>query len=441
MKFAYSGYDKQGAASKGSIEASSLNEARDALRAKGVFATKVVEDAMSGSGGSGGSGGSHASAHNVSHTTAHNASHGASGHSDATPTNRGRGRPSSGGNAKRVSGFLKQLSLLVSSGTPVVEALGAVERQTQDLAFKAIVTQMRQRIEEGASLSEALRGHPEHFDGVALSLVAAGESGASLDKMLLRLATILERAAQVRGAIIGAMVYPTVLTTVCMVVLVVMITVVLPRFEGMFGAMNTRLPASTEVLLMISKFLRAYWWAVGGGLIASVTGLVFYLKTPGGRWRKDLVLIHMPQLGRLNRSFVTARLSRILGLLVESHVPMLTALDLTRRATGNAIYSELLARVQLSVERGEQISSHLGEGGLVSAAVCEAVRTGENTGRLGDVLTNIAEFMDRENEIVIRSLTSILEPVILLVMGVLVGAVAISMFLPLFDLAASTGGG
>lgn len=436
MKFVYSGYDKQGGPSKGTVEASSASEARDALRAKGIFATKVTADAGGGAAGAG-AGASSGASGNGSIVVAQ----GAGVTPDAGPGKGGRGKASRGGNAKRVSGFLKQLSLLVSSGTPVVEALGAVERQTQDAPFKAIITQMRQRVEEGASLSEALRGYPEYFDGVALSLVAAGESGASLDKMLLRLASILEKAAQVRGAIIGALVYPTVLTSVCMIVLVVMVTVVLPRFEGMFEAMNTKLPASTEVLIIISKFLRAYWWAVGGGVIAAIVGVVFYLKTPGGRRRKDMALIYMPQLGKLNRSFVTARLARILGLLVESHVPMLNALDLTRRATGNAVYGELLAKVQASVERGEQISAHLGEGGLVSASVCEAVRTGENTGKLGDVLTNIAEFMDRENEVVIRSLTSILEPVILLVMGGLVGAVAVSMFLPLFDLAASTGGG
>jgi type II secretory pathway component PulF len=239
----------------------------------------------------------------------------------------------------------------------------------------------------------------------------------------------------------GAMIYPAVLTSVCVVVLIVMIVVVLPRFEGMFQAMNTRLPASTEVLIGVSKFLRAYWWGVGGGAIAAITALVMYLRTNAGKRRRDATLVRLPQLGVLCRALVTARLARILGLLVESRVPMLTALDLARRATGNAVFADLLAKVHQGVERGEQISARLGEGGLIPPGVCEAVRTGETTGRLGDVLTNIAEFMDRENEVVIRSLTSILEPMILLVMGALVGAVAVSMFLPLFDLAASTGGG
>jgi type II secretory pathway component PulF len=410
MKFAYTGYDKSGAPAKGILEATSQGEAREALRAKGVFVTRIADD----------------------HSGA-----------PATPAGAPSGgkAASSKHGAKRVSAFLKQLSLLVSSGTPVVEALGAVERQTADAGFKEVVRDIRQKVEEGSSLSEAMRAHPHHFDGVALSLVSAGESGASLDKMLLRLATILERTAQIRGAIIGAMIYPAVLTTVCLCVLVVMIVVVLPRFEGMFSAMNTRLPASTEVLIHVSKFLRAYWWGVGGGLIASVVGGVMYLKTPGGKRRRDAVLVRLPQIGALARALVTARIARILGLLVDSRVPMLTALDLTRRATGNAVYADLLATVHDAVERGEQISSKLGDGALVSASVCEAVRTGETTGRLGDVLSNIAEFMDRENEVVVRSLTSILEPVILLVMGALVGAVAVSMFLPLFDLAASTGGG
>lgn len=404
MRFSYTGYDRQGGAARGSLEAPGPGEARDALRAKGIFPTRLVAE-------------------------------GEGSHAPAARTGRGKA------DAKRVSGFLKQLSLLVSSGTPVVEALGAVERQTEDASFRRVVATVRQRVEEGASLSEAMRQHPAHFDGVALSLVAAGESGASLDKMLLRLATILERAAQVRGAIIGALVYPAVLTSVCLIVLVIMIMVVLPRFEGMFSAMNTSLPASTEVLLVISDFLRIYWWGVGGGTVGGIVGLVLYLRTPAGQRRRDAMLVRAPQLGALCRSFATARITRILGLLTESHVPLLSALELTRKASGNAVYAELLARVQDAVERGEPISGRLGEGGLISAPVCEAVRTGENTGRLGEVLTNIAEFLDRENEVIIRSLTSILEPLILVVMGLLVGAVAVSMFLPLFDLAASTGGG
>ena len=431
MKYAFVGYDKSGALSKGSVEATSPAEAREALRAKGVFVTKIEQD-RAGASGSGASGAAGAPI---------DAADGLGTHAGTSARDSGARGASGRAGAKKVSGFLKQLSLLVSSGTPVTEALGAVERQTQDVAFKAIVRDIRQRVEEGSSLSEAMRAHPNHFDGVALSLVSAGESGASLDKMLLRLAAILERTAQIRGAIVGAMIYPAVLTSVCAIVLVVMIVVVLPRFEGMFSAMNTKLPASTEVLIHISDFLRSYWWGVGGGLAAGIVGLVMYLKTQAGRWRRDAVLVRMPQIGALCRNLVTARVARILGLLVESRVPVLTALDLTRRATGNVMYADLLARVLDGVERGEQISARLGEGGLISPGVCEAVRTGESTGRLGDVLSNIAEFMDRENEVVVRSLTSILEPIILLVMGALVGAVAVSMFLPLFDLAASTGGG
>lgn len=409
MKFAYSGFDRSGAPAKGTIEADSLHQARESLRGKGIFPTKIAEDA--GAGGGGGA--------------------------DAGSARRASGK----GGAKRVGSFLKQLSLLVSSGTPITEALGAVERQTADPAFQKIVSQIRQRVEEGSTLSDALRQHPQYFDGVSLSLVSAGESGASLDKMLLRLSLILERAAHVRAGITGAMVYPAVLTSVCVIVLIVMITVVLPRFKDMFEAMNTKLPASTEMLMVLSDFLRAYWWGVGAAAIAAIVGLVMFLRSPGGQRQRDKWILRMPKIGALARGFVTAHVARILGLLIESKVPMLTALDLTRRAAGNVVYADLLATVQASVERGEPISAHLGRGNLIGQGVCEAVRTGESTGRLGEVLTNIAEFMDRENEVVIRSLTSIIEPLILLVMGAMVGAVAISMFLPLFDLAASTGGG
>ncbi|MCA9288032.1 MAG: type II secretion system F family protein [Phycisphaerales bacterium] len=406
MKVAYTGFDRQGGAVKGAIDAPSVADAREALRAKGIFATKLAEQ----------------------------------GEADASGDTRAA-RPSTKGSTKRVAAFLKQLSLLVTSGTPIVDALGAVERQTADPGFKAVVTQVRAKVEEGSSLSEALRQHPAHFDGVALSLVAAGESGASLDKMLLRLSTILERTAQIRGAVLGALVYPIVLTSVCLIVLGVMVTVVLPKFEGLFRATGRELPASTEVLMAASDFLRTYWWGVGGAVVGIVVGLVFFLRTPQGRFQRDVLMVNVPQFGKLCRSFATARVARILGLLVESRVPLLDAIDLTRRASGNAVYARLLEDVAGAVERGEPITARLGQKGLIGAGVCEAVRTGESTGRLGEVLTNVAEFMDRENETIVRSLTSIIEPMILLVMGVLMGGVAISMFLPLFDLAASTGGG
>ncbi|MBY0261076.1 MAG: type II secretion system F family protein, partial [Phycisphaerales bacterium] len=329
----------------------------------------------------------------------------------------------------------------VSTGTPMVEAIASLERQLPPGDWRSTVEDIRSRIEQGAGLSAALEHHPRYFDAVSRSLIAAGESGGQLDEMLRRLSTLIRQQIKVRSAIVGAMVYPCLLITVCIGVLTTMMLFVLPRFEGLFETLHTPLPTTTLIIVEISRFMRAWWWAILLAIVPALVGTKLWLAgAAGGSWL-DALLVRLPQFGKLFRAFATARVCRVLGVLVDGKVNLLDALALARESTGNVCYERLLARAEQMVTRGENLSAALAGTPLISDTVVEAVRSGERSGQLGPVLLSLAEFMDEDNEIILRSLSSILEPLILIVLGCLIGFVAVSMFLPLFDLATATGPG
>jgi len=409
MKWRYEGYDLAGSRVRGLIDADSRRLGEAKLRDQGVFVISMRETRQEE-----GDGGAVKSAY--------------------APAIRVR-------DPRQAASFLKQMALLVNAGTPLADALIAVERQCADDAMKPVLTDIRRRVEEGASFSEALGAHPRKFDPVVCTLVAAGESGADMRDILVRVAAMLDRQAQLRAAMVGAMVYPLTLVSVCMIVLVLVVTIVLPRFGELFGSMSVPLPASTRMLLDMSAFLQAYWWGMSLLTIVGTAGSIWWLRTDAGRRWLDGAAVRMPRFGAINRAFLTARVARVLGLLLEAKVPLSDALGLVRSATGNTLYTELVCKVEEAVERGEPMHREMIDSGLMPPSFCELVQTGESSGRLGEVLTSAADFMEIENEALAKQLTKMLEPMILAVMGLLVGGVAISMFLPLFDLTASAGGG
>ncbi len=407
MNFEYRAYDNSGAETKGSIDASDSEDAVERLRRKGLF---VVEVSKGDSG-------------------------------DRGPS-RGRGGSGGGGGSKKQLALMaRELSVLVTTGTPLVDALAAVERQADTEKWRSVINDVRTRVEEGSTLADALEARPEVFDPVFRSLIAAGESSGQLDEMLMRLATLTRRQLAARGSIIGALVYPALLLTVCCGVLTVMIAVVLPRFAGLFETLDAPLPASTKVLMGISGFIRAYWWGVVPGLIVGVVGLCLYIRTPSGKRVLDTVAIRAPQIGRLTRSLCVARIMRLLGTLLESRVPMMEALALTRDSVGNRHYAAIVEQAEDAVTRGESVSEAFSRSGLIPASTCEAIRNGEQSGKLAVVLSALADYMDEENQTTLKSLGTLLEPIIMILLGLVVGFVAVSMVLPLFDLTASAGGG
>jgi type IV pilus assembly protein PilC len=411
VKFQYRAFDRSGKPRESVIDATTVNDASEILRRDGLFVAEIrpLGDAAD------------------------------AGPRGARPP-RAR-RRLKGGRLKTLSGFMRHLSVLVTTGTPVVDALQALEDQSRDPAWKKVVSEVRSRVEEGAPLSEALASHPRHFDSICRSLVRAGESGGKLDVMLTRLAELTRKQHKIRQNLVGAMVYPCLLIGVSVIVLCTMLLFVMPRFTGLFKTLDMPLPPTTKVLMGASEFLVSYWWAVLAGLAAAAGGTAWWVRTGRGRAAMHDLLLRAPQVGRVVRSFATARFARLMGLLLDSKVPMLESLELTRQATAHLRYIALFERAQDSLTKGEPLSAAIAHGGLIDIAVCQAVKNGERSGQLGPVLSSMADFLDEENEVLIKSLTGLIEPVILISLGVIVGLVATSMFLPLFDLTAMAGSG
>ncbi|MHC4293957.1 MAG: type II secretion system F family protein [Planctomycetota bacterium] len=407
MKLAYCAYDKSGRQVTDTIEAPDPEIASETLRRRGLYILEIGE------------------------TTG----------SFAKSAGRSRTGLGYARRLKNVAVFTRQLSVLISSGTPVVEALAAFERQVNPGPWQNTISNLRLRVEEGASLSEAMAGHAEYFDSAYRSLVAAGESSGKLAVMLERLASLKRKQLHVRNSVIGSLIYPILLMAIAIVVLVLLLSFVVPRFAGLFDTLDVPLPASTRVLVVVSGAFRSYWWLMLGMLAGSAIALKTYVKTPAGKHAWDTAVLRLPKVGSIIKSFAIARITRLLGVLLDGHVPMLEALRLTTHASSNVHYRELMNDAEELVSRGEPLYSAFTNTELVSPSVCEAIRNGEQSGQLSSLLLNISDFFDDENEVVLRSLTSIIEPVILIVLGLLVGVVAISMFLPLFDLTSMIEGG
>jgi type II secretory pathway component PulF len=407
MKLDYTAYDQTGQEVTATIEAPSASEATERLRHKGLYVCNITPVAAP-----------------VARSNA-----------SARPRRR------SGKRLRQVASFMRHLHVLLSCSTPVVEALQAQERQATDDVWRDIIADIRHRVEEGATLSGAMALHPEAFDPVSCSLVEAGESSGDLPMMLQWLAEMSQKHLKVRNIITGALIYPMLLLVVTLAVLAVVLLMVVPRFGDLFKTLDMPLPTTTVALIALSDWLQVYWWTVPLSVAAMGVGLKLYLATPGGKRRWDRFVLGVPQLGRIIRNFTTARIGRLLGGLMQGHVPVLEALQLTKRSLQNTRYVDLIERAREAVGEGESLSSAFRDTDLISPSVYEAMHNGEQNGQIAPLLLNLADFMDDDNEVVMRSLTSIVEPVILLVMGLLVATVAVGMFMPLFDLTAMTQGG
>jgi type II secretory pathway component PulF len=407
MKLAYKAYDGAGKTATGVIEADDTMTATEALRRRGLYVAEVTEQK----------------------TTALKRRSG--------PRQRHVSRSQK---LKNIAMFSRQLHVLISSGTQIVDALHAVERQARPGPWRDVIESLRTRVEEGASLSEAMQDHESYFDPVFRSLVAAGESSGHLVEMFDRLAVVKQKQLRVRNSIMGAMIYPCMLVTLGLSIFVLLLLFVVPRFSMLFTTMGVPLPSSTAALLGISAAFRHFWWAIGLLAGGTIFGLLHYLRTPGGRRLRDILVLRLPYIGGVAKSLSSARIISLLGVLLEARIPVLDALRLVRSAAGNVLYQELIMQAEEYVSRGEPMSQAFADTPLFSPSIYEAIRSGEHSGEIDRLLLNVSNFLDEENDVIVRSLTSIIEPVILIVMGILVGLIAVCMFLPLFDLTAMTQG-
>jgi type II secretory pathway component PulF len=404
MKVRYSGFDISGEAVSNVIDAATVADAGDALRRQGIFVDVIGPD------------------------------------TDGAKAFSGR-PPGTGSRLKNMSMFSRQLQVLISTGTPLAQSLGALERQSADVSFRNVVGDLRARVESGSALSVAMAEHPGYFDPVSRSLVAAGESAGNLAAMLDRLAVLSRKQLQTRRAVVGAMIYPSLLIVVAVAVLATMLIFVLPRFEELFKSLDTPLPPTTKALMFLSRSLLQYWWAVLIIIGSTSTASWLWIRSPAGKHAFDSIILRIPQLGAIVKSFSTARIARLLGILLQARISLIESLELTRGSCPNHHYAKLVDSAITAVTRGESLANSFANERLVAPSVQEAVLSGERSGQLAPLLTTLADFLEETNEVTIKSLTSIVEPLILIVLGVLVGFVAISLFMPLFDLTAATGGG
>ncbi|MFO0376397.1 MAG: type II secretion system F family protein [bacterium] len=407
MRFTCKAFDRAGRTVNEVVEAASRDEASEVLRRRGLFVSDVRESRAG---------------------------------STAAVTKRG---PLFGAGKRRkcLAHFARQMTVLVGTGTTIVEAIRSIEQQAEDAEWRKTLGAICKRVEEGEPLSVAMESHPEYFDSVSRSLVAAGESGGRLDAMLARLSALTRQEIKIRSQLSAAMIYPTLLSCMGVAVLGLMIGFVLPRFEGLFKTLDAPLPPTTRLLMDLSHLLASHWpLMAGGAAMMIVTGYVS-VTSQAGRSMIDRLLVRLPQIGNVTRAFATARVIRVLGVLIEGKVPMLEALRLTKAAAGNALYAALLETSEDVVTRGEALSTAWGGSDLIRGGVVDALRSGERTGQVAPALLNMAEFLDEDNELMVKTLTGIIEPIILIAMGIGVGLIAVSMFLPLFDLTAMQSGG
>lgn len=330
--------------------------------------------------------------------------------------------------------FTEQMAILLETGTPVAPSLSALERQVSSRHWQALVRRLRQQVEEGGSLASAVASNPEVFDPIYSSMISAGEASGALPVILNRLAQLSRQSDRIRQKIISAMIYPALLTGIATTVVVVLLFFVLPRFAAIFTEMDVILPASTEALLSVSDFVRQHTLLLLGILGGIVTALVLGLRSRGGQRFIQRSVLKLPLFGPLIKSIINARIFRLVGLLSESSVPLLDSLELTKSSTQNYLYVDMLTQMHDNVLSGQSMHEIMLRSSLVPPSIAQMVRTGEDNAQIGRVMTLLANHLDDHNDTRISMLTNIMEPVILIIMGLVIGTVAVSLVLPMFDL-------
>lgn len=335
--------------------------------------------------------------------------------------------------------FSRQLSTLIGAGVPIVQGLTILVEQIENPAFKKVITSVREDIESGTSITEALSRHSTVFGELYVNMVKAGELGGILDIILERLSAYQESAAALRGKIRAAMIYPAAIALVASGVTAFLMIVVVPMFVKIFQQVGAELPLPTQILLMLSNFLKRYIIFLIIGLIAFVVGLRQYYKTEAGSMYIDTLLLKLPLFGPLLRKVAVAKFTRTFGTLVKSGVPILQALDTVARTSGNRVVEKAVLQAKDAIREGERISDPLKASGVFPPMVTQMISVGEETGNLDAMLSKIAEFYEQEVDAAVSGLTSLIEPVVVVFMGVIIGAIAIAMYMPMFQMGAIVG--
>lgn len=329
--------------------------------------------------------------------------------------------------------FTRQFATMINSGVALLRALNIMVDQASSEVFKKVLGEVRDGVEEGRSLSESMADHPKVFSKLYVSMVSAGEIGGVLDEVLDRLAFFLENNARLIGQLKSAMTYPVVVGVIASLIFVFLLYFVIPIFKEMFDSMGVDLPAFTQMLINMSNIIRDTWYLVLGGTIGSIYGLITFIKTPFGRSWFDNVMLKAPIFGNIIRKVAVARFTRTLGTLLRSGVPLMTALEITQDTAGNVHIANGIAKVREAVSEGEGMTKPLEQTNLFPPMVTQMISIGEESGNIDAMLSKVADFYDEEVEQAVKALTSLLEPLMMVGIGGMVGSIIIGMYLPMFS--------
>ena len=329
--------------------------------------------------------------------------------------------------------FSRQFATMINAGLSLTKCLAILGEQTENKTFSSVINKVRKDVEGGSALSEALSRHPKVFQDLFINMVKAGETGGVLDDVLLRVADHFEREARLRREIKAAMAYPLAVFSFSIILMFAMITFVVPVFKGMFDSMGATLPLPTLILLNISNFVRGFWYLVIAGTVGTIYGIKRFINTERGRFLFDSLKLKLPVFGQLAMKVSISKFSRTLGTLLSSGVPILSALDIVADTSGNVIIARDVKSAGVSIKEGETIAKPLSGSKVFPPMVVQMISVGEETGVLDGMLQKIADFYDDEVSGMVKTLTSLIEPFMILGIGLMIGAMLIALYLPMFQ--------
>ena len=344
-------------------------------------------------------------------------------------------------NAKNLAVFTRQFSVMIDAGLPLVQCLEILGTQEEDKNFSATILATRADVEAGASLADAMKKHPKAFDPLFTNMIAAGEAGGILDTILKRLATYIEKNVKLKSQVKSAMVYPVAVIVIAAVVVGVILWKVIPTFANLFAGLGAQLPLPTRVVIAASNGMVRFMPFIIVGIVAGAFAFRSYYASESGRKVVDAVTLKLPVLGPLMRKIAVARFCRTLSTLLASGVSILEALDITARTSGNAIVEEAILTTRKSIERGETIAQPLKETAVFPPMVVQMIGVGEATGALDTMLSKIADFYEEEVDVAVAGLLTLLEPMMIALLGGIVGGIVIAMYMPIFSLISKLTGG
>jgi type IV pilus assembly protein PilC len=343
---------------------------------------------------------------------------------------------------KEIAVFTRQLSVMIDAGLPLIQCLEVLGQQQENKAFKQVITTVRNSVESGATLSSAMEPFPKAFDQLFVNMVEAGEAGGILDRILQRLSGYIEKNLRLKRHVRSALIYPVSVIVIAVGVIVLLLWKVVPIFANLFASLNAELPLPTRIVIGASHFIGSLWGLlILIGLIVSVLTVAAWYRTPPGRLAIDGFLLRVPLIGILLRKIAVARFTSTLGTLITSGVPILDGLDITARTSGNAVLERAIQAVRRTVEAGGSLVAPLRLSKVFPAMVTQMIEVGEQTGAMDTMLQKIADFYEEEVDQAVKNMLAALEPVMIVFLGLLVGGIVISMYLPLFSLISKLSGG